>query len=206
MEVEMASAPSLPRSRAQVLHVPPGVAFDNDLFFDLCQRNPDRRMERTAEGEILIMPPVGLEGSHYNLDVCTQLQIWAKRDRTGSAFDSSAGYTLPSGAVRSPDASWIPKSRLATLTRHQKRRFAPICPDFVVEVRSETDRLSVLKDKMQEYIDNGARLGWLIDPDHRRVYVYRPNRKVEILDNAGTVSGDPVLPGFVLNLEEIWDF
>ena len=121
------------------------------------------------------------------------------------AFGPSMGYTLPNGAMRAPDASWVPLSRLSALTPEDENRFFPICPDFVIEVRSLTDRLAVLQAKMREYIANGVQLGWLIDTLTRRVHIYRPNQEVEILQNPETLSADPTLPGFTLNLTEIWD-
>jgi Uma2 family endonuclease len=133
-----------------------------------------------------------------------QLRSWAKRDGTGSTFDSSTGFRLPNKAVRSPDASWIAHARLDHLTSEQRKKFIPLCPDFVVELRSPTDSLSVLQEKMQEYLDNGAGLGWLIDTDRRRVCVYRPNRPIEELSEPSSLNGDPLLPGFILDLKEIW--
>ena len=133
-----------------------------------------------------------------------QLRLWAKRDGTGTTFGSSTGFRLPNKAVRSPDAAWVRKSRLAKLTAKQKKKFLPLCLDFAIELRSPTDSLSILQDKMQEYLDNGAQLGWLIDPERKRVYIYRPQAPIEQLERPETVSGDPVLAGFVLDLREVW--
>ncbi len=188
-----------------LIHLHPVVRMTDDQFFEFCQLNRDLRIERTAEGDILIMSPSGGEASAENMELSGQLRNWARRDRTGVAFDSSGGFTLPNEATRSPDAAWVLKARLANLTKEQKKKFLPLCPDFVVELRSPTDRLARLKRKMEEYRENGARLGWLIDPVERKVYVYRPGAEVECLDNPQTVSGDPVLPGFVLELREIWE-
>jgi len=150
------------------------------------------------------MPPAGSETGHRNSTLNLRLAGWAETDDTGLAFDSSTGFTLPNGAIRSPDASWVRRERWSALSKEQRAGFAQLCPDFVVELRSPTDRLSVLQEKMQEYIDNGARLGWLIDPVDKKVYVYRPGQPLESLDNPTTLSGDPVLPGFVLHVQELW--
>ena len=187
-----------------VLRLGPAVDLSEDQFFTLCQINHELRIERNAAGELLIMPPAGSGTGDRNAEITMQLRLWAKRDGTGIAFDSSAGFTLSNGATRSPDASWIARSRWEGLTREQRERFAPLCPDFVLELRSPSDRLRDLQDKMQEYLANGARLGWLVDPGPRHVYVYRPAAPVERLEHPDTVSGDPVLPGFVLDLHEIW--
>ncbi|MEG4453885.1 Uma2 family endonuclease [Microcoleus sp. N9_A1] len=179
------------------------INLTDDQFFQLCQNNRDYQFERTASGELIIMPPTGSETSKRNIDLSYQLQAWSRQNNLGVAFDSSGGFTLPNGADRSPDASWVKKERWDALTPEQKDSFAPLCPDFVVELRSKTDSLKKLQEKMQEYIDNGARLGWLIDRQNRRVEIYRPGQSVEILQNPATVSGEDVLPGFVLDLAEI---
>ena len=150
------------------------------------------------------MPPTGSETSKRNFNLTNQLGAWAQTDASGIGFDSSAGFTLPNGAIRSPDASWVKHERWDKLTEEQRDGFAPICPDFVVELRSRTDRLTQLRNKMVEYIENGSLLGWLIDPLEFRVYVYRPDHDVMILENPKTVSGEPLLPGFTLNLSELW--
>lgn len=175
-----------------------------DQFMELCQENPELRLELTAQGELIITPPVGSEGGWRSGRVFFFLTLWTEQDGTGLSFDASTGFTLPNGAIRSPDASWIRRERWEALTKAQRVKFAPICPDFVIEVRSATDRLSDLFEKMQEYLDNGARLGWLIDPIDKRAYIYRPGQSVEILDNPSSLSGDPVLPGFTLNVQELW--
>ncbi|MEG4229855.1 Uma2 family endonuclease [Microcoleus sp. N9_B2] len=179
------------------------INLTDEQFFQLCQNNRDYQFERTASGELIIMPPTGSETSKRNIDLSYQLQAWSRQNNLGVAFDSSGGFTLPNGADRSPDASWVKKERWDALTPEQKDSFAPLCPDFVVELRSKTDSLKKLQEKMQEYIDNGARLGWLIDRQNRRVEIYRPGQSVEILQNPATVSGEDVLPGFVLDLAEI---
>lgn len=188
-----------------VLHLSPAVEMTDEEFFRFCQLNRDLRIERTAEGDLIIMPPAGGEASSGNARLTTQVSLWAKRDGSGVVFDSSGGFNLPNGATRSPDVAWVKRSRLAKLTAKQKRRFLPLCPDFVLELRSPSDRLVTVKQKMQEYLANGAQLGWLIDAPNRRVYVYRPGAPVKQLDNPAEISGAPVLPGFVLSLDEIWE-
>ncbi|PSF39126.1 hypothetical protein C7H19_03320 [Aphanothece hegewaldii CCALA 016] len=177
----------------------------DDQFGEFCQINRDLRIERTAEGEVIIMPPVYSESGEKNFNLTGQLAVWVKRDGTGKGFDSSAGFTLPNGAVRSPDASWIKKERWEAINNEQRQKFASICPDFVVELRSQTDSLKVLQKKMQEYLDNGALLCWLIDPIQKKVYIYRPDAEMVCLNNPKTLSGEPILSGFVLDLSEIWD-
>jgi Uma2 family endonuclease len=150
------------------------------------------------------MSPTGSETGESNFRLSGQLFIWTEQDGTGTGFDSSTGFTLPNGATVSPDISWVKLERWNALTEEQQEKFAPITPEFVVELRSKSGTLTDLQDKMQQYIDNGIKLGWLLDRKQRRVYVYRPGVAVQQLDNPETVSGDPELPGFVLNLEEIW--
>jgi Uma2 family endonuclease len=179
--------------------------MNDEQFFAFCQLNRDWRIERTAEGELIVMPPTGWKTGNYNLRVSAALLAWADQDGTGIATDSSTGFDLPNGATRSPDAAWVRRPRLATLTEKQKEKFLPLCPDFVIELRSPSDNLRTLQSKMQEYIDNGARLGWLLDAIDRRVYIYRAGVAVERLDNPATISGDPELPGFVLDLTKIWE-
>jgi len=150
------------------------------------------------------MTPAGFESGYQSGEVFSQLSAWAKRDGRGVAVELSTGFRLPNGATRAADAAWISKSRLKNVPREAKKKFLPLCPDFVVEVKSPSDQLSALKTKMQEYIENGAQLGWLIDPEERRIFVYRPNGPEECLENPQTVAGNPVLPGFILDLKEIW--
>jgi Uma2 family endonuclease len=187
-----------------VVQMRPALDLSEDQFFEFCQLNRDLRIERNAEGELLIMPPAGGETSRGNAQITCQLVLWANRDGTGVSFDSSAGFHLPNTAVRSPDASWMSRERWEQIPAEQRARFVPACPDFVLELRSPTDRLATLQAKMREYLANGARLGWLLDPESRRVYVYRPDAPVERLDDPATLAGDPVLPGFVLNLRAVW--
>jgi Uma2 family endonuclease len=180
--------------------------YTSEQFRAFAAAYPDLRMERTADGEIIIMPPALTETGRKNFRVSGQLYVWCLQNESGEGFDSSSGFTLPNGAERAPDAAWIKKERWEALTVHQREEeFSPICPDFVVELRSKRDRLSTLQEKMQEYLANGARLGWLVDPRRRKVEIYRTGREVEVLDDPKTVSGDPELPGFVLDLASIWD-
>lgn len=180
------------------------IDLTDDQYFQLCRDNRDLRFERTAVGELIIMPPTGGETSRCNAKLTQQLLNWAEADGMGIAFDSSGGFKLPSGADRSPDASWITQGRWDALTPEQKQKFLPLCPDFVVELLSPSDSLTATQAKMQEYRDNGARLGWLINPRSRQVEIYRPNRSVEVLESPTMLSGEAVLPGFVLNLQAFW--
>ena len=173
-------------------------------FEQLCAEYDDLRLELTSTGELIVMPGTGLKTGRRNSNLTRQLDVWTENDSSGVCFDSSAIFALPNGARRSPDASWVRWDKWNRLSERQQESFGPICPDFVVELRSRSDRLPVLLDKMSEYIANGASLGWLIDPFKRQVYVYRPNEEVVILDNPDMVSGEPVLPGFKLTLNRVW--
>lgn len=175
-----------------------------EQFFMLCQENEELRFELTARQELIILPLVGGLDGMRNARLSSRLLGWADKDGTGMAFGSCVGVTLPNGAVRSPDAFWIEQKQWDVLTKEQKETFAPVCPVFVVELRSRAERLSDLQEKMREYIDNGACLGWLIDPSEKRVHVYRLGQPIETLDNPTSVSGDPVLPGFILLVHELW--
>ncbi len=177
---------------------------NDDEFFDFCQRNKSMRIEMDKNGEITIMPPTGSETGKRNFKLTVKLGNWAESDGTGEGFDSSTGFRLPNGAKRSPDLSWMTLEKWNSIPKAKRKKFAPVCPDFVVELRSETDSLVKLQAKMEEYIENGASLGWLIDPDKRTVYVYRSDVDVEILKNPKAVSGEPFLRGFTLNIQEIW--
>lgn len=180
------------------------VPIGDDELFELCEVNRDLRIERTADGEILIMPPTGGETGRRNAALTVQLGRWCELDGSGVSFDSSTGFILPSGAERSPDAAWVTLARWRALSAEARAKFPPICPDFVMELRSRSDDLARLLAKMEEYRASGARLGWLIDPVERRVHVYRPHAEVETLDAPVTLAGDPELRGFVLNLSRIW--
>jgi Uma2 family endonuclease len=173
-------------------------------FYAFCQANQDLRIERTATGKVVIMPPTFSDTGNRNGKAFQQLANWSDQNGTGETFDSSTGFTLPNGATRSPDASWIKLDRWNALKDAEKASFAPICPDFVIELRSSSDTLVGLQEKMQEYIDNGAVLGFLIDRKNRSVHVYRPNQEPQILDNPEMVEGDPELPGFGLRMAKIW--
>jgi Uma2 family endonuclease len=179
-------------------------AWSDDEYFEFCQQHKDLRIETNKDGDLIIMPPTGAETGDRNSELNMQLRIWAKKDKTGKTFDSSTEFELPSGAKKSPDASWILKTRYETLTQKEREGFPPISPDFVAELRSKTDRLKPIQDKMAEYIENGVRLGWLIDPYKKQVHIYRKNGEIEILENPQTVSGEDVLEGFELDLEEIF--
>ncbi|OYD91168.1 hypothetical protein CDG76_28380 [Nostoc sp. 'Peltigera membranacea cyanobiont' 210A] len=188
--------------------LPPTLELNIDLtdeqFFQLCQNNRDLKFERTASGELIIMPPTGSSTSDSNADLTYQLRAWSRQNKLGKSFDSSGGFKLPNGAERSPDASWVKMERWNALSEAEKERFAPLCPDFVVELMSPSDSLEKTRAKMREYIENGARLGWLINRGQQQVEIYRLNREVEILQSPKTLSGEDVLPGFVLDLAEIW--
>lgn len=180
-----------------VLHV------DRIQFERLCQLNPELRLELTSTGELIIMAPAGWESSERNGDLTIQVGNWNRQYKLGKVFDSSGGFTLPSGAVRSPDVTWISNSKVADLSTQVA--FPSIVPDFVIELRSKSDRLETLQDKMREYQQNGVRLGWLINPQDREVEIYRIGRdEVEILKSPTEISGEDVLPDFVLDLTTIW--
>ena len=187
-----------------VLHMEAVVEMDDEHFYALCQNNPDMRLERNADGDVVIMPPTGGETSRRNAEIIVQLGIWARRDGTGVLFDSSGGFRLPNGTVRAPDVAWVAKERLEGLSAEERRRFLPLCPDFVVELRSESDALYAVQKKMREYAACGVRLGWLIDPSERRVEVYRRGQPVEVLIGLSAISGEPVLPKFALELAYVW--
>jgi Uma2 family endonuclease len=189
---------------AIVLDLRPVVSLTDEQFYDLCRANTELRIERTADGEMSITAPTGSETSRRNAQLIAQLVVWANQDRTGVSFDSSGGFRLPNGAIRSPDAAWVRRERWQKLPEQQKARFSPICPDFVVELRSASDDLPGLQAKMREYLDNGVQLGWLIDPQEKRIHVYRPQAQVETLESPDSLVGDPLLKGFVLVLQEIW--
>jgi Uma2 family endonuclease len=189
-----------------VLHFGPMLKkLSDEDFFEFCQLNIEWRIERTEEGDLIIMPPTGGKTGERNFKLIVKFGIWAEKDGTGMGFDSSTGFTLPNGAKRSPDLSWIRLERWNALTDEEQKRFAPICPDFVVELRSESDSLEALQEKMKEYMENGAQLGWLIDPVEKRVYVYQPQSIALCLEQPQTVSGEPLLQGFALEMKEIWD-
>ena len=186
------------------IRMQPALCPTEDQFFEFCGINRDLRIEREPDGDVLVMEPAGWETGNWNAELTFQLRRWAIEDGTGKAVDSSAGYRLPNTAVRSPDASWVKNERLATVSPEERTKFLPLCPDFVIELRSPSDRLRRLEAKMAEYIDNGAELGWLIDPLSRRVSVYRRGSPTEHLESPRAVPADPELPGFRLRTEGIW--
>lgn len=185
------------------LSFPPAVKLTDRLFYQLCQANRDLRLERTADGELIVMPPTGGETSRRNLDIAFQLQSWNRQANLGVAFDSSGGFRLPNGATRSPDASWVSRERWAALTSAQREQLPPLCPDFVVELCSPSDTLATVRSKMQEYMVNGARLGWLINPKSQQVEVYQPDQAVGVIQSPAFLSAKELLPGFVLDLSQI---
>ena len=173
-------------------------------FERLCREYPDLRLELTSSGDLIVMPPTGMETGKRNSNLTFQLESWARSDGTGHSFSCNAGFTLPNNAIRSPDASWMTRERYNNLTELDRRGFGHVCPDFVAELRSQSDSLPTLLNKMEEYMENGASLGWLIDPQRRRVYVYRTGEEMGVLEDPAVVSGDPLLPGFELQMHEIW--
>ncbi len=188
-----------------VLHWPPSIHLMNDQFFDFCQVNKELRIELTAQGDCEIMAPTGGSTSWRNSRLITQLSVWADLEGSGVVFDSSGGFVLPNGAIRSPDVSWVERSRLLTLTEIQKQRFLPLCPDFVIELRSPSDSMKNLQDKMQEYSENGASLGWLIDPEAQQVLVFQPKTAILRLDKPQFLLADNLLTGFSLDMQKLWD-
>jgi Uma2 family endonuclease len=189
------------------LNVPPTVGLTDEQFYQLCVANEQWQLELTAEGELIIMPPTGGESGISNAGLTAKLYNWNEQTQLGKVFDSSTEFRLPSGAKRSPDVSWVIRERWETLPREDRKRFPPLCPDFVVELRSESDSLEQLRSKMREYLANGIRLGWLIDPQTPLVEIYRPSQDVETInfsfDEPPTLSGEDVLPEFVLDLTPI---
>ena len=180
------------------------LEMTEDQLLKLCSDNSDLRIELTVSRELVIMPPAGMESGWQEAELARQVGNWAVQNGTGRFFGSNAGYTLPNGAVRAPDVSWMPLSRWESLSREDQTKFGHTFPDFVVEIRSPSDRLRDVQDKMQEYMENGVLLGLLIDPQNQRVHVYCPGQPIEILEEPTAVSGDPVLPGFTLDLSAIW--
>lgn len=177
--------------------------YTQQEFEALAASYPELRMELTSEGKLIIVPPAGGESGRRNADLTADLVIWNRGTQAGVVFDSSTGFILPNGADRSPDAAWVERARWEALSQQQREKYLPLCPDFVIELLSRTDSLVETQEKMREYLDNGARLGWLINPRRKQVEMYRPGQEVEILDNPASVSGEPVLPGFTLDLKGI---
>lgn len=189
---------------AITVNLNPIIRLTDDQFYQLCQANPDVKIERNVLGEIIVMPPTGGTTGNRNFKLAQQLANWTDTDGTGIGFDSSTCFQLPNGSNRSPDAAWIPLEKWNALTPEQQEKFPPLCPDFVVELRSSSDALKPLQEKMQEYMENGTRLGWLINRQNQQVEIYRQGREKEILDNPPTLSGEDILPGFLLNLQVVW--
>lgn len=192
------------KSQAKRLNTIRPPALPRQDFWRFCQENPDWRLERDSDGAIRIKLPASLESGNRNHKLSVFLGIWARRDGTGECFDSSTGFELPNGAIRSPDAAWVSKERLSGMPKARRRAFPRLVPEFVAEIRSESDSLAGLEEKMIEYADNGVLPGWLIDPFEQRVHVYRAGRAPVIADKPKSVSGDPVLRGFRLPLRDIW--
>ncbi len=193
-------------SQVIAVNIPPSLTLrvTHEQLVQLAIANRDLQLERTATGELIVMPPTGGDTGNRNLDMEGQLWLWNRQTKRGKAFNSSTGFHLPNGADRSPDASWVRQERWDALTPEQRKSFVPLCPDFVIELRSDSDNMAPLRTKMREYMENGACLGWLIDRKNKKVEIYRQNQDVEVLDNPTTLSGEDVLPGFVLDLTEVW--
>ena len=181
------------------------LTISHEQFVQLAWVNQNLQLERTATGELIVMPPTGSDTGNKNADILGQLWLWNRQTQLGQIFDSSSGFHLPNGADRSPDVSWISQDRWDTLTPEEKSGFAPLCPDFVLELRSKHDSLESLQQKMQEYQENGAKLGWLIDRTRKKVEIYRPKKSVEVQNFPNSLSGEDILPGFTLDLSEIWN-
>jgi len=195
--------PTVERDEALVLHL--GWKMGADEFYDFCMRHEDLNLELSSEGDLVIVPPTGGKTGRRNSKLAVRFGRWAEKDGTGETFDSSSMFSLPNGAKRSPDLSWIKKERWEALSEKEQEKFSPLCPDFVVELRSPSDSLKRLRKKMEEYVENGAQLGWLLDPSTRRVYVYRPQAEVEVLEDPEAVSGEPLLRGFALDVRALWE-
>ncbi len=186
------------------LQLKPVIELTDEQFYLLCRKNPDVKFERNAQGELIIMSPTGGETGNYNVEMAADFVFWNRQTKQGKVFDSSTGFKLPNGADRSPDVTWIKQERWEALTPEQREKFPPIAPDFVLELMSPSDTLEKAQEKMREYIDNQVKLGWLIDRKNHRVEIYRLGKEVEVLESPTELSGEDVLPGFVLNLESIW--
>src|SRR5438876_6872905 len=183
-----------------VVHTAPGMKMDDDQFFQFCQVNRDLRIERTAAGDLIILPPAGASSGRGNAELTYLFEDWARRDRTGLIFDSSTGFNLPNGAMRSPDVSWVRNERLDGFSDEEWEKFLALCPDFVLELRSPSDSLRLAQQKMEEYIRTGARLGWLLDSARQQVHVYRPEERLEVVDDPQKLSGELVRNSFVLDV------
>src|ERR671932_154753 len=193
-------------SQAIAVNIPATLTLTvtHEQLVQLAIANRDLQLERTATGELIVMAPTGSDTGNKNLDIEGQLWLWNRQTKLGKAFNSSTGFHLPNGADRSPDAAWVRQERWDALTPEQRKSFVPLCPDFVIELRCDSDNMDPMRTKMREDMENGACLGWLIDRKNKKVEIYRPNQDVEVLDNPTTLSGEDVLPGFVLDLTEVW--
>ncbi len=189
---------------AITLNLNPIIQLTDEQFYQLCQENQDVQLERNAKGEIIVMHPSGGETSRSNSALNLQVGLWNEQTQLGEVFDSNGGFSLPKGGDRAPDVAWVKKERWDSLTPEQKEKFLPLCPDFLIELLSPSDSLKKTQEKMQEYLDNGLRLGWLINRKTQEVEIYRQGQDVEILESPSTLSGEDVLPGFILNLQKIW--
>ena len=178
--------------------------LDDDHFLAICQANPDLKFERTSQGNLVIMSPTGGETGKKNAEIIGDFINWNRHQKQGIIFDPSTGFKLPNGAIRSPDVSWIQTERWEALTQEERQKFANIAPDFILELRSQTDVLSDVQDNLEEYLENGVRLGWLIDPIQETVEIYRQGKEKEILVKPETISGEAVLVEFRLNLNLVW--
>ncbi|APB32693.1 Uncharacterized protein conserved in cyanobacteria [Gloeomargarita lithophora Alchichica-D10] len=191
---------------AMPIQIPRTLRCTEEQFTELVKANPDLRWELTAQGEVIVMPPTGSETGNFNSELSADIGIWNRQNKQGKGFDSSAGFRLPNGAIRSPDVAWISQERWEQLSPEQRRKFAPICPDFALELVSPSDDLATVQAKMQEYLENGCRLGWLVHPENRTVTIYRPNVAPEIVTFDVILSGEDVLRGFTLDLRQIFGY
>jgi len=189
---------------AVTINFNPIITISDDQFYQLCRANPDIKFERNPQGEIIIMSPTGGETGNRNAEIIVEFGIWNRRTKLGKVFDSSTGFKLPQGGDRSPDVAWVRQERWDSLTPEQKEKFPPIAPDFVLELLSPSDSLATTQAKMQEYIASGVQLAWLIQRQNRRVEIYRPGQLPEILETPATLSGESILPGFILDLDIVW--
>ena len=180
------------------------IDMTEEQFFQLCQKNSDLRFERNSQGDLIIISPTGGETGSYNAGLISKIWIWNEQRKLGIVFDSSTGFQLPNGANLSPDASWITIEKWNNLTSEQRTKFLPLCPDFLIELMSPSDSLPKTQEKMKEYLENGMQLGWLINPKNQQVEIYRAGKDVEILDSPEILSGEDVLPGFILDMTRIW--
>jgi Uma2 family endonuclease len=188
-----------------ILDLRPVVRLTHEQFEQLAIANRDLRLELTANGELILMPPTGGNTGRRNSDLTYQAQAWNRQAQLGEVFDSSTVFRLPNGAERSPDVAWVRRDRWQALTAAEQDSFPPLCPDFVIELHSKTDSPKSLQAKMREYLENGCRLGWLINVQARQVEIYRPRQVMEVLAEARSLSGEDVLPGFVLDLSFVWE-